>query len=147
MTTQPSESPAGNGTSSFRLELELELARNAEAPAIARAAVAGRCESMDLNDSICQTLILLVSEVVTNAVLHSPARVEEPILMSCTLSPDAIRITVIDAGKGFQPKPRDPGCAGKGYGLYLLEKAARRWGVDSVGGTRVWFELARPACV
>ncbi len=43
------------------------------------------------------------------------------------------------------PRPRDPGSTRDGYGLYLLEKVATRWGVDSAGDTKVWFELPRSA--
>jgi anti-sigma regulatory factor (Ser/Thr protein kinase) len=125
--------------------LELELQRNIEAPAIARAAVTGWCHDLDLSGSLCHTLVLLVSEVVTNAVLHSRAPVRAPVVLSATVTGDSIRLTVTDAGNGFSPRPRDPAGGDDGYGLYLLDKAADRWRVDSVGGTRVWFELSPTA--
>ena len=36
---------------------------------------------------------------------------------------------------------RDPMRTDGGYGLYLVEKVASRWGVDSTSPTKVWFEL------
>jgi anti-sigma regulatory factor (Ser/Thr protein kinase) len=125
--------------------LELELQRNIEAPAIARAAVTGWCQDLDLSGSLCHTLLLLVSEVVTNAVLHSRGPARAPVSLSATVIDESIRLTVTDAGSGFSPRPRDPAGGDDGYGLYLLSKAADRWGVDSTGGTRVWFELSRTA--
>jgi anti-sigma regulatory factor (Ser/Thr protein kinase) len=125
--------------------LELELPRNVEAPVVARAAVIGHCDDFDLDGSLCHTLVLLVSEIVSNAVLHSRGPADAPIILTATVTEDAVRITVTDAGRGFIPKLRDPACVGAGYGLYLVDKAATRWGVDSVGGTRVWFELSRTA--
>lgn len=126
-----------------RTTLVLKLKRDLQAPAVARAAAVGRCHGLDLSDSLCDALVLLVSEVVTNAVRHSSAPCDTPIILTTSVTDDSIRISVIDTGDGFTPMPRDPDATQGGYGLYLVDKAARRWGVDRVGGTRVWFELAR----
>jgi anti-sigma regulatory factor (Ser/Thr protein kinase) len=123
--------------------LELELKRDLRAPSVARAAASRGCDALNLSPSLCQTLVLLVSEIVSNAVLHSDAHADMPIVLSTRVTEDAIRVAVTDTGDGFSPKPRNPGGARGGYGLYLVEKTARCWGVDRVGGTRVWFELPR----
>jgi anti-sigma regulatory factor (Ser/Thr protein kinase) len=123
--------------------LELRLTRGVEAPSIARSAVLRRCGDFDLSPSEHHTLALLVSEVVSNAVLHSKGQVEAPIVLTVTVTEEAVRVTVTDAGDGFTPEPRQPETKQGGFGLYLLEKAASSWGVDRVGGTRVWFELPR----
>ena len=88
--------------------------------------------------------MLLVSEVVSNAVRHSNGPRATRRSRSTRPSPTApCAIAVTDAGAGFKPRPRDPERLGEGYGLYLVAKAASAWGVDSEGGTTVWFELAR----
>ncbi len=140
MMTPPSEH-AGTRSTSDSWWLELELERNLRAPSLARAALARRCEELNLDASLFQSLILLVSEVVSNAVRHSPGPRESPIELVATSTGEAIRITVTDAGSGFTPRPRDPTGTNDGYGLYLLEKVATSWGVDSDGDTKVWFEL------
>jgi anti-sigma regulatory factor (Ser/Thr protein kinase) len=117
------------------------LARNVDAPGIARAAVSELCADVDLSSFASQTLLLLVSEVVSNAVLHSGGPPDAPIGLAADVGDEAITIAVTDAGDGFVPRRRDPNHTGGGYGLYLLEKAASRWGVDDDGATRVWFEL------
>jgi anti-sigma regulatory factor (Ser/Thr protein kinase) len=122
--------------------LELALQRNVEAPGVARAAVAGMCDELGFGSAVSQTLILLVSEVVSNAVLHSSGPAEAAIALTALVGEDAVRVTVMDAGEGFTPGPRDPNRADGGYGLYLLEKASTRWGVDPSGPTSVWFEIA-----
>jgi anti-sigma regulatory factor (Ser/Thr protein kinase) len=136
-----------NGSSeteaALAVDLMLELERGPGAPAVARAAVIGRCDDLDLDLSMCHTLVLLVSEVVSNAVLHSRGPADTPILLTVRVTEESVRITVTDAGYGFKPEPRRPEATHGGYGLYLLEKSTSRWGVDRVGGTRVWFELAR----
>jgi anti-sigma regulatory factor (Ser/Thr protein kinase) len=121
----------------------LELARTVQAPGIARAAVSRQCDRLELDASLAQSLILLVSEVVSNAVRHSAGHAEAPIELVAKFGAERIRVTVTDAGEGFVPRPRDPGSTRDGYGLYLLEKVATRWGVESQGDTKVWFELPR----
>ncbi len=131
--------PAARGTSQLTLELEREV----RAPAIARAAVAERCAALGVDSSLAQSLILLVSEVVSNAVRHSTGDPAAPIRMRATFAKRTIRVAVTDAGEGFTPRRRDPSRRHGGYGLYLLEKVSERWGVDVRGDTTVWFELAR----
>ncbi len=122
--------------------LRMDLDRNVEAPGIARAAVSRMCEELPLTGAASHTLLLLVSEVVSNAVLHSAGPPEAPIGLAADVVDHSIRIAVSDAGEGFVPARRDPERASGGYGLYLLEKAASRWGVEAGGATTVWFELA-----
>jgi anti-sigma regulatory factor (Ser/Thr protein kinase) len=130
-----------SGRALTRVELTLE--RNVHAPARARAAVATHSEQLDLDGSLEQSLVLLVSEVVSNAVRHSAADPHQPIELLATFGERKIRVIVTDAGDGFEPRPRDPARTHDGYGLYLLEKVAAGWGVESRGDTKVWFELAR----
>ena len=49
----------------------------------------------------------------------------------------------VDRGPGFSPPniDPDPEKAG-GWGLWLVEQVADRWGIHGTGGTCVWFELA-----
>ena len=121
--------------------LELALERNVQAPAIARAAISGICEDLRLAGSLRQTLVLLISEVVSNAVLHSSGPAEAPITVTANVTPEVFHLAVTDAGEGFTPSGRDPARVEGGYGLYLLEKAASRWGVEASSPTTVWFEL------
>ena len=125
------------------MSLQLDLQSTVNAPALARGAVSQRCEQLDLDASLAQSLVLLVSEVVSNAVRHSAADAAAPIELVASFGDETIRVMVTDAGDGFVPRPRDPGSTRDGYGLYLLEKVATRWGVHSDGDTKVWFELAR----
>jgi anti-sigma regulatory factor (Ser/Thr protein kinase) len=126
-----------------RPALELGLQRDVQAPSRARGAVSEWARELDLGRLRLRTLVLLVSEVVSNAVLHSTGPRDAAITLHAALDGEAIRITVTDPGQGFTPRPRDPGSIHDGYGLYLLEKATSRWGVDPSGPTSVWFELPR----
>ena len=125
-------------------ELRLQLARDEQAPAAARRAVEGWCPpELSGGAPRRETLVLLVSEVVTNAVLHSPRSVEGPIELTARVEEELIRVMVTDPGDGFTP-PEPPAPRRLqigGYGLHVVSRAARRWGVERDGGTRVWFEI------
>jgi len=122
--------------------LELELQRDLDAPAVARAAAAGLCQQIGLTRERRQTLLLLVSELVTNAVLHSKALPGTPIRLRAAANRHRIRVNVHDGGPGFTPELRARSAAHGGWGLHLLDQQARSWGVDNEQGTLVWFELA-----
>jgi anti-sigma regulatory factor (Ser/Thr protein kinase) len=121
--------------------LELQLERTSEAPSLARAAVAGFSDDRGLSPSTISTLVLLVSEIVTNAVIHPDADLPGMISLCARLDHGTVRIEVSDPGSGFTPSPRDPDHLAGGYGLYLLDKQSARWGVEPTPRTRVWFEL------
>ena len=122
--------------------LRLELEQNQDAPSLARAAVVGFCQDRDFSPSTIATVTLLVSEIVTNAVIHPDVDPPGRIGLNARLHERTIRVEVIDQGRGFTPTPRDPNQLEGGFGLYLLEKEAARWGVDATPHTTVWFELA-----
>jgi len=67
---------------------------------------------------------------------------DAPVELAMRVAGRTIRIEVHDGGTGFTPAghPKPRGADG-GYGLYLVERLASRWGVDTRAGTRVWFEL------
>jgi anti-sigma regulatory factor (Ser/Thr protein kinase) len=134
-----------SGKSSRRMDasaLRIGLEQTPHAPALARAAITGFADGSDIAAARLATIVLLVSEVVTNAVVHSTAPPPTEILLCARLTDaGAVRVEVTDGGDGFSPHPRDPSRPGGGYGLYLVEREALRWGVDRTGGTRVWFEL------
>jgi anti-sigma regulatory factor (Ser/Thr protein kinase) len=109
---------------------------------VARAAIAGFSEDRELGENTLATLTLLVSELVTNAVIHPEIDDPGDIQLRARFAGDVIRVEVTDGGDGFEPRPRDPTRSDRGYGLYLLEKQAERWGVERADGTTVWFELS-----
>jgi anti-sigma regulatory factor (Ser/Thr protein kinase) len=123
--------------------LRISLEQTPNAPALARAAITGFSDGSEITPARLATLLLLVSEIVTNAVIHSTAPNGNEILLDARLTGTrSIRVEVTDRGAGFTPMPRNPDRPGGGYGLYLVEREALSWGVDRKGGTRVWFELA-----
>ncbi len=116
----------------------LSLRTGSSAAAQARG-FTGRClEAWGLT-AVCPVALLLVSEIVTNAVEHS----REPVRLELSRTGSGVRASVWDAEPRLPPVPRRPKVdAEAGRGLYLLDRLASRWGYDPVaGGKTVWFEL------
>lgn len=126
--------------------LRVTLERGPLAPSRARAALADFTHKGEFAAAELDTLKLLVSELVSNAVLHSDAPSSSGILLCARcLGHEALRVEVTDEGSGFIAAPRDPSRLTGGYGLFLVAQQSHRWGIDREGGTRVWFEIRRPA--
>jgi anti-sigma regulatory factor (Ser/Thr protein kinase) len=121
--------------------LELTLAGGREAPARARMALKGLNGSLA---DLAQSVRLLVSELVTNAVRHGPRGSDATVSLVLATSRGGVRVEVRDSGPGFEPPSRRTEPLRDGFGLALLDQLADRWGVTVDRGTSVWFEIDRP---
>jgi anti-sigma regulatory factor (Ser/Thr protein kinase) len=119
--------------------LQVSVPRWAGAPKVARAQVREWCEACDLPEPKCETVTLLLSELVMNAVMHAEAPRQEPVQITAAID-DALHVAVTDCGSTF-PARSDPARSG-GLGMVIVDTAAERWGIERDGGTRVWFDLA-----
>jgi anti-sigma regulatory factor (Ser/Thr protein kinase) len=122
-------------------DLHIELPMSIEAPALARAAVIGWAQDVELDSAREDALRLLVSEAVSNAVRHSGARPDLPIRLAASFVEGEVMVTVTDAGTTAFPHMREPDPLDGGYGLHLIAEEATRWGAGHTEGTRVWFCL------
>jgi anti-sigma regulatory factor (Ser/Thr protein kinase) len=110
------------------------------------AAAGARAALIPLEQRIAPELMddvrLLVSELVTNSVRHSDIATSDAVRLDVAVDSSKIRVEVWDSGIGFEPQPRRPGQSkGGGWGLYLVDRLADRWGVFRDRFTRVWFEI------
>src|SRR4051794_12361131 len=125
--------------------LGVRLPCDARAPGAARIVVAQRLRDR-VTAGVLESTRLLVSELVTNSVLHSGAGPEDAVIVGVGLSPAHVRVEVEDAGRGggiaARPADRD---GGGGFGLQLVQTLSERWGHHrlAAGGTLVWAQLAR----
>lgn len=118
------------------VELSINLERDASAAAAARRAVERHFDGAFDSRRISE-LALIVSELVTNAVLHGRGS----ITLILQRDGDIARGEVIDEGGGFENQVRERGPHDTGgRGLVIVEALARRWGIHE-GTTHVWFEL------
>ncbi|WP_171163152.1 ATP-binding protein [Streptomyces sp. I05A-00742] len=92
-----------------------------------------------------EDVLLVVSELVTNACLHAGGPAE----LLVTRGSKVLRLEVSDLGTG-EPVPRTPHRAGRpgGHGMFIVQRLCLDWGVvrhDNGVGKTVWAELAAPS--
>jgi anti-sigma regulatory factor (Ser/Thr protein kinase) len=133
--------PAGDldteGTATVEYRASTTLPPAATTPAAARAfardAVAKGRATVHVDD-----LALVVSELVTNAVLHGTGDVT----LELTVDENAVRVEVHDESPGEVGAMERPPQAESGRGLLLVSRLATRWGTRSAGGGKVvWADL------
>jgi two-component sensor histidine kinase len=120
----------------------LRLSCDPSVVAEARRAV-GRIEPA-LPGPVADSARLLVSELVTNSILHGVAEGDGWIDVIIERRAQCVRIEVLDcASSGRRPvlRPVDPSST-SGWGLQLVDRLATVWGVETGTGTRVWCEIA-----
>lgn len=83
--------------------------------------------------------VLLVTELVSNAVIHGQPGIE----LAVAPTERGVRVSVTDTG--VEMPRRKPVWAGGHRGLEIVEMLSDAWGYDelSTGGKTVWFELSR----
>ncbi|MFF9486988.1 ATP-binding protein [Streptomyces sp. NPDC014676] len=138
----------------MQLEIRPDPAEVGRARQWTRSRLAG--SGIEADEPLAETLILLVSELVTNAVVHTG----RPAVLRLSLPGEdaeeaTVRLEVTDRSERA-PVPRCvDGEATGGRGLALVDGLADRWGWSAEGaGKRIWCELDRcgqvpdgaPAC-
>jgi anti-sigma regulatory factor (Ser/Thr protein kinase) len=120
--------------------VNLRLAGGPDAAALARRALK-RLEH-ELDEETVDVIRLLVTELVTNSVRHADAQAVD---MRVHVAREHVRLEVTDRGPGFEFEERSAGQDLEGgWGLYLVDRLADRWGVTNErGASRVWAEIAR----
>jgi integral membrane sensor domain MASE1/anti-sigma regulatory factor (Ser/Thr protein kinase) len=121
--------------------IRLELRPGPESPADARKALSPLAAT--LTPQVYSDLRLQVSELVTNSVRHGQLRPNDLIRLRVDVSGGVLRVEVSDPGQGFGAEAPDPAAGSElgGWGLFLAERLADRWGIDRGGGsTTVWLE-------
>jgi anti-sigma regulatory factor (Ser/Thr protein kinase) len=113
------------------------LARNVSR---ARAFVA---EILGPDHPCADVAVLLCSELVTNAILHSESRrAGGTVTILVAILASSVQVNVIDEGSGSTPVVKADICATDGHGLFLVNSLADQWGYErGDAGTTVWFQL------
>ncbi|WP_327355374.1 ATP-binding protein [Streptomyces sp. NBC_01304] len=131
-----------------QLEVGADPAEVGRARRWARSRLAG--SGIEADEPLAETLVLLISELVTNAVVHTgcPAVLRMLLLGNGDVaeesSPDTVRVEVADSS-ARPPRPRHAeGDETNGRGLELVDGLADRWGWQPEGaGKSIWCEVDR----
>ena len=131
-----SKSPARSAATRFRVSLPAGVT----APALARHAVREAMAKFEVDASVAEDLLLVTSELVTNAVEHG----ERPTRLELDREGGHLTLRVFDTGTTL-PELRAPAPQlARSRGLQLVRALSERWGHRRCeGGKYVWavFEL------
>src|SRR6266550_803397 len=102
-------------------------------------------DALSLPTGVRDNARLLVTELVSNSIRHAALRPDERIRISATWSGNRLKVVVRDHEHGrpvriagsIRPLPG----AGSGWGLFIVDQLASRWGAVHDGGAGFWFEL------
>ncbi|WP_411141568.1 ATP-binding protein [Streptomyces sp. x-80] len=126
-----------------QLEVRPDPAEVGRARRWARSRLAG--SGIGADEPLAETLILLISELVTNAVVHTGSAAE---LRMCFSGSGAVvgtvRVEVVDTSARPPRQRHADGDDTNGRGLELVDGLADRWGWQREGGgKRIWCEVDR----
>lgn len=94
------------------------------------------------NEETNLRLATIVSEIVTNAILHA----RTPFRVRVSRNGAAIRVDVSDASTEMPMRRPYDLSEVTGRGLHIVDRLSDRWGVSKLPqGKTVWFELAEAA--
>ncbi len=99
-------------------------------------------QDLRLPDAKRHDALLLLTELVSNAVRHGSAR-DRLLCVEIARLRRRIRVSVTDPGDGFDwPSTVAADSRPGGYGLLLVDRIALGWGAERrEDSTTVWFEL------
>jgi anti-sigma regulatory factor (Ser/Thr protein kinase) len=123
--------------------LELQLPHTTESVRRARRTIAAFLDPAEVPGTVVDDLLLLVSELVTNAVVHAGS----PAVVRLDADIKRIKVAVADRDADKAPSVVEPDpLSSSGRGVLLVDRLAARWGVEpQCEGKVVWFELPRGA--
>jgi anti-sigma regulatory factor (Ser/Thr protein kinase) len=119
--------------------LLLHLPCDSTAPAVVRSALAEK-EHLGW---VIGDVMLVASELVTNAVLHSGRGPDHVLRVAVTMNSDCLRISVEDPGLSITAASyvELSEFSEAGVGLLIVDQLVDRWGAERDGGYRVWAEV------
>ena len=124
---------------------QVVLPADRRAPSAARTLL-GLCFGPLLDARVLTDAQLLVSELVTNSLVHGWIGDDEGIVVRIRLDSEALRLEVRNPGvTGTIASNGGDAGRGHGFGLELVSLLSTDWGVHRDGDTTVWAEVSRTA--
>ncbi len=114
--------------------------------AVARGRIAAELHEAGIFAAAVGDAVLVLSELLSNAVLHARPLAEAEVRVAWLLSPPTLEVVVRDGGSATRPRAGRPSLSAiGGRGLAIVEHLSSSWGVraDELG-TEVWAVLPAP---
>jgi anti-sigma regulatory factor (Ser/Thr protein kinase) len=122
--------------------LRLALPSDASTVRLARQVTRDALAAWHL-DQLEEAAVLLVSELVTNAVRHATDTGAVGLELASTAT--RLRVEIQDGDPSWRQMDRVSDCDESGFGFLLVDSLADRWGLRRVcAGKAVWAELDAP---
>lgn len=115
------------------------LPHDHSAAGVGRRVVAEVCAQAGVAEPVTEVAVLLVSELVTNAVVHAHSQPR----LTATPQDGGVYVGVTDDSPDMPVVRGDDGAGVGGRGLLLVAALSTGWGIRSLGlGKEVWFTLS-----
>ncbi|MDF5753860.1 ATP-binding protein [Spongiactinospora sp. TRM90649] len=135
-------------TNGVPVALFLHLLGNERAPKAARAILRDFWKGNAFDESCLDDLLLVTSELVTNAILHTASGDGGMVVLAVQVRPSCVRIEVTDEGSPTEPRVGPPEVFTEGgKGLALVAALTDEWSFAPLlgtGGRTVIAERALP---
>ena len=123
----------------------LAVAPEPASAALVRHSIAADLLARQVSPLCVDDVVLVASELVSNAVIHAPAPDEAELDVTWEVEPDAIVVRVLDSSpelpRGRSTNETDT----RGRGLFIVAALALDWGVRRTpDGKQVWARI--PIC-
>lgn len=124
----------------YIIEVRTMLTPHPTSVGAARRFVRDVLMSRQVADGVVNTVELLTSEVVTNAIIHGRSGPQ----LAVTVAGDIVRVAVQDLSPEVPVRRLGRLDDVSGRGVIIVEELASSWGVELAvnGSKRVWFEVA-----
>lgn len=87
-------------------------------------------------------VVLVVNELVTNAVQHAAARADDELDVVWEVAPDYVLVQVADSSRELPRRHTTSDTLGRGRGLSIVAALALDWGVRRTSqGKQVWARI------
>jgi anti-sigma regulatory factor (Ser/Thr protein kinase) len=111
--------------------------------ALVRRSIANDLAGNGIDDDSIDDVVLVASELVGNAVIHAPARLDSGLNVTWEVEPDAVVVRVLDGSPDLPRQRSTNDNETGGRGLTIVAALAADWGVRrNARGKQVWARVA-----
>jgi anti-sigma regulatory factor (Ser/Thr protein kinase) len=120
----------------------LAVAHDATSAAVVRRSIASDLADARVSPECIDDVLLVASELVSNAVVHAPRAAPAELTVHWELRPDSVVVDVVDDNPALPRRRAATEMDTRGRGLFIVATLALDWGVRRTGhGKQVWARI------